>query len=163
MDFRVKGFQARWGSEFHLGPFVDWHATDQVDIGVNLGPLILGIRFLRGNRIIDPNETDRQPRWELGTRLSNRFGNWRYCRAGEDIEAKCIVQPSLSGRVMANEGLPAEQELNEAIYGDIRAITDPDSLNRAAFGFPEVSVRRGRYFWTRELPADWKFEKKAKS
>jgi hypothetical protein len=163
MDIRVKGVHAHWGAAFHLGPYVDWHEPDQVDIGLNLGPCILGLRFLRGNRIIDPYEVDRQPRWDIGTRLSNSFGNWRYCRAGEDIRANEIVEPSLAAKVMANGGYPAEPSLNELIYGDVRAITNADDLNRAAVGYPQVDVRTGRYCWVHELPADWKFEKKAKS
>jgi hypothetical protein len=162
MEIRVKGFHHRWAGAFHLGPFVDWHDIDQVDVGLNLGPRILGIRFLFGNRIIDPTEVDRQPRWDIGTRLTNDFGNWRYCRAGEDLRHAEIVEPSLAAKVMANDGLPAETPLNELIYGDVKGVTDPDRMNAAALGWPEVSVRRGRYCWIREVPPGAQFDTKAK-
>lgn len=161
MDVRVKPFRSRWAGQLYLGPYVDWHDIDQVDIGLNLGPLILGLRFLWGNRIIDPYEVDRAARWDIGTSLQNDFGRWRYSRAGVKLKKGTIVEPSLAAKVLAEGQFPAEPALGELIYGDVRPVLDADKVSQSALGWPEVDVPERYYFWLHEVPPGATFQKEA--
>jgi hypothetical protein len=151
MDVRIKPFRSSWASQAHLGPFVDWHEIGQVDIGLELGPVVLGLRFLIGNEVVDPYELDRSPRWPLGEAFQNEFGMWHYARAGVTLKRGTIVEPSLAAKILNDGGYPAQPEMGELIYGDVRPIQDPDKATPSALGWPEVDVPERRYFWLHDM------------
>ena len=154
MSIKIKPFRYNWGREAHLGPFVSWNEIDQVEVGLNLTVLIIGLRFTWGDLVIDPSQVDKRPRWALGTRFQNDFGPWRYACAGEDIIIGTAVEADLAGRIVSPEQLPDSADIQEIIYGNIRRCTDVALFQERLLGWPEVTVKKGRYCWIKEPEAN---------
>jgi len=157
--FKIKPFKSIWANAAHLGLFVDWDEIDQVDLGMDLGSVSLGIRLRWGHRVIDPNDVDKKPWYALGTRLQNDFGCWRYGCAGERLTKGTLVEPGLAAQLLDSGNLPPDKPFGELIYGDLRAVLAIHFPGKGVLGWPDVDVPEHYYFWMREMPPGAKFKK----
>lgn len=161
MKLKVKPFRESWSSAAYLGPYASWVDRDQVELGLNFGPVILGIRVNWGAWRIDPFEVDNVLRWKLGTSLQNEFGNWRYGLAGEDLKKGTLVEADLAGRIAPPAEPSTMDNISELIYGNVKAAKEVDQYGQNVLGWPEVFVKKGRYFWIHEPPPGAEFQKEA--
>lgn len=159
MGLRVRPFRSTWPKAAHLGVFIEWMEIDEVWVGVDLGPVILGLAFRCYLMPPDPYAVDKKLHWELGTRFQNNLGTWRYARAGEDLKKDTLVMSDIAGRLVSPEGLPDSALINELVWGNVKAARLLDPLEPRVLGWPEVDVKKGRLFWLREPPPGAKFKK----
>lgn len=156
---KVNFLRSTWGRAAYLGPYADWNDRKELEVGLNLGPLIVGMRFAWGSWLFDPTETSKKPELELGTNLQNDFGNWHYARAGEDLKKGTLVEADLAGRI-APPSEPNTMEISsELIWGNVKAAKEVDRHGTNVLGWPEVKVRKGRYCWLRQPPLGSEFKK----
>jgi len=106
-----------------------------------------------------PLDVDRQRRWDLGTRLQNEEGCWRYAWTSVKLRRGTIVEPPLAAKVLADGDYTNEPTLAELVYGDVRPVLDANRVPQTALGWPDVDVPERRYFWIHEVPPGAEFEK----
>jgi len=100
----------------------------------------------------DPKRVTSHKEYSLGTCYHTGRYPWRYACAGEDLKANTFVEAGLSGRLVTGEPLPEGKEINELVYGDVRAILEVNKHGFRILGWPVVDVRKYRYFWLCEMP-----------
>ncbi|KKK76154.1 hypothetical protein LCGC14_2866530 [marine sediment metagenome] len=83
-----------------------------------------------------------------------------YGRAGEDLQKGMLVESDLAGRLVLGEPLPEGKEINELIYGDLKAAHKVDKYGKGILGWPQVDVKKYQYFWLEEPPLGTRFEMK---
>ena len=107
----------------------------------------------------DPSRVTRHKELDFGT--IHRTGPWsyRYACAGEKLKAGTMVEASLAGRVLNGQGIPVGQELNDLIYGDVKAARQVDKHGTGLLGWPTVDVKKDQLFWLQEPPMGAEFEK----
>ena len=163
---KIEPFKSNWCSEAHLGFFADWDEIDQLECGLELGPIILGLRFRWGNRVIDHYEVDKKPVWRFGTRHQNDMGVWHYACAGEDLAPDTILEADLAGRICPPPP-PAvnfrvqelRERFGELIYGNVKAAMEIDRYGVSVLGQNLVRVKKGHCFWILEFPMGAEFAK----
>ncbi|GAI45752.1 unnamed protein product, partial [marine sediment metagenome] len=107
----------------------------------------------------DPSRVTRDKEFNIGTRFQPGPCMHRYACAGEKLKAGTMLEASLAGRVLNGQGIPVGKELNELIYGDVKAAHQVDKHGTGLLGWPTVNVKKGRYFWIQEPPMGAEFEK----
>jgi hypothetical protein len=144
---KVKRIHERFASEGRLGIYWMRSGWKEFEIGLDMAVFCAGLRFIRRENKIDPTETSEILEWELGTYLREGLEVWRYACAGEDLPALALLEPDLAGRIISEDDMPDAKEFNKLLYGNVKVIpfsgTPPDWF----LGYPDVKVRRGRFFW----------------
>ena len=107
----------------------------------------------------DPNRATPHKEFDFGTSLQTGLCNYRYACAGEKLKARTMLEANLAGRVLNGQGIPAGKELNELIYGDVKAATQVDKHGTRLLGWPTIDVKKGYHFWIQEPPLGAEFEK----
>jgi len=111
----------------------------------------------------DPNKVTRHKELDFGTIHRTGVCSYRYACAGEKLKAGTMVEASLAGRVLNGQGIPVGQELNDLIYGDVKAARQVDKHGTGLLGWPTVNVKKGQLFWIQEPPMGAEFEKEEDS
>jgi len=101
----------------------------------------------------------KKPKYDLGTRLVKVAGTFRYACAGEDLKQGTMVEASLAGRVLNGQGVTVGKELNELIYGDVKAAREVNKYGTSVLGWPLVNVTKGHFCWLQEPPMGAEFKK----
>ena len=107
----------------------------------------------------DPNRATPYKEFDFGTRLQTIVCSYRYACAGEKLKAGTMLEANLAGRVLNGQGIPAGKELNELIYGDVKATTQVDKHGTRLLGWPTVDVKKGYHFWIQEPSMGAEFKK----
>jgi len=110
----------------------------------------------------DPSRTTSHKEFDFGTNLQTGLCSYRYACAGEKLKAGTMLEASLAGRVLNGQGITMGQELNELIYGDVKAASEVAPSLSKPLGWPTVDVKKGWHFWIQEPPMGAKFEKEGK-
>ena len=156
---KVKPFRHKWGAAAYLGLFASWIERQELEVGLNLGPAILGVRFKWGRFLFDETETTRKPEFEWGTNFVCAGGTYRYARAGEDLKKGTIVEADLAGRIAPAPEHDTVEITSELIWGNVKACKDIDRHGTNVLGWPEVNVKEGWYCWLKQPPPGSEFEK----
>ncbi|MBA7603194.1 hypothetical protein ES703_10298 [subsurface metagenome] len=88
--------------------------------------------------------------YPLGTSFQTVRYGYLYVCAGEDLKGNTFVESDLSGRLVIGEPLPPGKEINELIYGSVRAATKVDQRGRGILGWPLVDVKKKYYCWLQD-------------
>jgi len=156
---RVKPIRSRWGSQAHLGPYANWTESQQLEIGLNLATVILGLEFRWGKFLLDETETHKTPEFELGSEYVFTNVHYRYGRAGEDLKPGTFVEADLAGRIAPAPEHDTVEITNELIWGNVKAAKDVDQYGTNVLGWPVVNVKKGRYCWLKQPPPGAEFKK----
>ena len=135
--------------------------------GAAIGLAIVGLMsnwWFKGilkRRWPDPNRVTGHKELDFGTIHRTGLCSYRYACAGEDLKAGTMLEASLAGRVLNGQGITVGKELNELIYGDVKAAPQVDKHGIRLLGWPTVNVKKGQLFWIQEPPMGAEFKKEA--
>lgn len=105
------------------------------------------------SKYVDTDRTDPSPRLPVGTCLRNDKGAYRYGCAGEDLSPHVLVEPDLSEEDKCTLAFSRKMEkFADIVYGRIIAVIGDPRTKPGVLGWPEVEVKKGYYFWIREVP-----------
>jgi hypothetical protein len=102
----------------------------------------------------DVTRVDLEPRVPVGTVLVKEGGDrYHYGGAGEDLQPEVFVQPGLSEEDRFTLAFSRKMEkFADIIYGKVIAVVGDPRDNSGVLGWPIVEVKKGCYFWIREIP-----------
>lgn len=102
----------------------------------------------------DVARVDLKPRILVGTALVKEGGDrYRYACAGEDLQPEVFVKPGLSEEDRFTLAFSREMEkFADIIFGKVIATVGDLKDNPGVLGWPIVEVKKGCYFWIREIP-----------
>jgi len=102
----------------------------------------------------DVTQVDLNPRLPVGTRLVKEdFGVYHYARAGEDLPQEVFVEPGLSDEDRFTLAFSQKMEkFADIVYGKVKAIIGDPRGKPGLLGWAVVEVKKGYYFWIREIP-----------
>lgn len=105
----------------------------------------------------DVTQVDLNPRLPVGTRLEKAdFSVYHYARAGEDLQPEVFVEPGLSDAGTGAGGqdfvLATLKKFADIIYGKVVATIGDPRDKPGILGWSVVEVKKGYYFWIREVP-----------
>ena len=102
----------------------------------------------------DVTRVDLNPRLRVGTRLVKEdFIGYHYARAGEDLQTKVLVEPGLSDEDRFTLAFSNKMEkFADIVYGKVVAVIGDPRDKPGILGWPVVEVKKGYYFWIREVP-----------
>jgi len=106
----------------------------------------------------DPYRATPHKELDFGTIHRTGVCSYRYACAGEDLKAGTMLEASLAGRVLNGQGITVGKELNDLIYGDVKAAHQVDKHGTRLLGWPTVNVKKGQLFWIQEPPMGAEFE-----
>ncbi|MBA7645462.1 hypothetical protein ES703_53220 [subsurface metagenome] len=82
---------------------------------------------------------------------------YRYARAGEDLQPEVLVEPGLPDEDRFI--LASSRRFADTLYGKVVATVGDPTDKSGILGWPVVEVKKGYYFWVREMPVGAKFIK----
>ncbi len=102
----------------------------------------------------DVTQVELNPRLPVGTRLVKEDSSvYRYARAGEDLQPWVFVEPSLSEEARFTLAFSKKMEkFADIVYGKVVATVGDPRDKPGILGWPVVEVKKGYYFWIREVP-----------
>lgn len=102
----------------------------------------------------DVARVDLEPRIPVGTALVKEGGvRYHYAGAGEDLQPEVLVKPGLSEEDRFTLAFSRKMEkFADILYGKVIAIVGDLKDNPGVLGWPIVEVKKGCYFWIREVP-----------
>ena len=102
----------------------------------------------------DVTQVDLNPRLPVGTRLVKQdFSVYHYARAGEDLQPEVFVEPGLSDEDRFTLAFSRKMEkFADIVYGKVVATVGDPTDKPGILGWPVVEVKKGYYFWVREIP-----------
>ena len=109
----------------------------------------------------DITRVDLNPRLPLGTRLVKEDASvYHYARAGEDLQPEVFVEPGLSDEDRFTLAFSRKMEkFADIVYGKVVATVGDPRDKPGILGWPVVEVKKGYYFWIREIPLGAKLVK----
>jgi len=102
----------------------------------------------------DVTRVDLEPRVPVGTSLVQEGGSpYRYACAGEDLQPMVLVKPGLSEEDRFTLAFSHKMEkFANIVFGKVIATVGDLKDNPGVLGWPVVEVKKGCYFWLREIP-----------
>ena len=102
----------------------------------------------------DVTQVELNPRLPVGTRLVKAdFSVYHYARAGEDLQPEVFVEPGLSDEDRLTLAFSRKMEkFADIVYGKVVATVGDPRDKPGILGWPVVEVKKGYYFWIREVP-----------
>lgn len=105
------------------------------------------------SKYVDTNRIDPSPRLPVGTCLRNDKGAYHYGCAGEDLSPRVLVESDLSEEDKCTLAFSQKMEkFADIVYGRVVAVIGDPRAKPGVLGWPEVQVKKGYYFWIREIP-----------
>ncbi|GAI84071.1 unnamed protein product [marine sediment metagenome] len=102
----------------------------------------------------DVTRVDLDPRLPVGTALVKEDSSrYSYARAGEDLQPRVLVEPGLSDEDRFTLAFSREMEkFADIVYGKVVATVGDPRDKPGVLGWSVVEVKKGYYFWIREVP-----------
>lgn len=102
----------------------------------------------------DVTRVDLKPRIAVGTALVKEGGDrYHYACAGEDLQPEVFVKPGLTEEDRFTLAFSRKMEkFADIVYGKVIATVGDLKDNPGVLGWPIVEVKKGYYFWIREIP-----------
>ena len=102
----------------------------------------------------DVTRVDLKPRILIATRLVKEdFSVYHYARAGEDLPKGVFVEPGLTEEDRFTLAFSQKMDLfADIVYGKVVATIGDPRGKPGVLGWPVVEVKKGYYFWLREIP-----------
>ena len=116
--------------------------------------MVIGYSISDEHNYCDIARWDLKPRCPVGTRLVKEDSTvYHYARAGEDLQPGVFVEPGLSEEDRFTLAFSRKVEkFADIVYGKVIAAVADISKKPGILGWPVVEVKKGAYFWIREVP-----------